>query len=158
VKRSHKAGLGFGVTSGIITPLGLIVGLYSGTNSNMIIIGGLLTIAVADSFSDAVGIHVSKETDVRHSMREVWEATIATFFSKLFFALMFVIPFLLFSVRCAVVISIGWGTFLLALFSYFIAKGRGVSPWWPIGEHLSISCLVIVVTYYVPILLRNYLY
>lgn len=157
MKRSHKSGLGFGATSGIITPLGLIVGLYSGTQSMAIIVGGILTIAIADAFSDALGVHVSKEADRGYSIKEVWEATLVTFFSKFLFALMFVVPFLLFHVWTATVFSVLWGMTLLAIFSYFIAKTRNGNPWWAIGEHVGIGVFVVVITYYLPTLIKAWL-
>jgi len=52
MKRSFRIGFSFGLTSGIITTLGLMVGLYSSTNSQLVVIGGILTIAIADSLSD----------------------------------------------------------------------------------------------------------
>jgi len=63
MKKSLKTGISFGLTSGTITTLGLMIGLNSGTNSRGIIIGGILTIAIADSLSDALGIHISEEAD-----------------------------------------------------------------------------------------------
>jgi len=157
MKRSHKSGLGFGATSGIITPLGLIVGLYSGTQSAIIIIGGILTIAIADAFSDSLGVHVSKEADHEYSMIEVWEATLSTFFSKLLFALMFVVPFLLFYVKVATIVSVFGGMFLLAIFSYFISKTRNGNPWWAIAEHLAIAIFVVAITYYLPVWIKAWL-
>ena len=151
MKRSHKAGLGFGVTSGIITPLGIIVGLYSGTQSLAVIISGILTIAIADAFSDSVGVHVSKESDHDYTTREIWEATISTFVSKFLFAIMFVVPFTFLSVKAAVIASVVWGMFLLSIFSYLIAKSRNGNPWLAIFEHVSISIVVVVMTYFMPI-------
>ena len=40
-----------------------MIGLYSGTNPRGVVIGGILTIAIADSLSDALGIHISEEAD-----------------------------------------------------------------------------------------------
>ncbi|MBU1008039.1 hypothetical protein KKA53_03100 [Candidatus Dependentiae bacterium] len=157
MKRSHKSGLGFGATSGIITPLGLIVGLYSGTESAVIIIGGILTIAIADAFSDSLGVHVSKEADHGYSTREIWEATFATFFSKFFFALIFVVPFLLLHVVTATIASVVFGMGLLAIFSYFISKMRNGNPWLAIGEHVGIGAVVILITYYLPVLIKVWL-
>jgi hypothetical protein len=84
-------GASFGLTSGIITTLGMIVGLDSGTHSKVVVIGGILTIAIADAFSDALGMHISEESNKKNGNKEVWLSTIATFLSKLLFAL----PFLL---------------------------------------------------------------
>jgi len=92
VKLSILKGISFGLTSGVITTLGMMVGLHSGTHSKLAVLGGILTIAVADAFSDALGIHISEESQNTQTTKEVWESTIATFFAKLIFALTFVIP------------------------------------------------------------------
>ena len=63
--RPLKKGLGFGLTSGVITTLGLIVGLHAGFQSKAVVIGGILTIAIAD----ALGIHPSEEFDKRDHRR-----------------------------------------------------------------------------------------
>src|SRR3989338_1222919 len=95
MKHSFKIGFGFGSTSGIITTLGLIIGLNSGTHSKITIIGGVLTIAIADSFSDALGIHISEESENVHTSKEIWMATFSTFFFKFAFALTFLVPLLI---------------------------------------------------------------
>jgi len=113
MKHSLKIGFSFGLTSGIITTLGLMVGLSSGTHSKLVVIGGVLTIAIADAFSDALGIHISEESENKHTTKEIWESTIATFLSKFAFAMTFVIPVLLFLLTTAIYVSIVWGFTLL---------------------------------------------
>jgi len=61
LSKTLASGLGFGVTSAVITTLGLMIGLNASTGSKMVVIGGILTIAIADSLSDALGVHVSKQ-------------------------------------------------------------------------------------------------
>ncbi|PIU42967.1 MAG: hypothetical protein COS98_00120, partial [Parcubacteria group bacterium CG07_land_8_20_14_0_80_35_11] len=78
MKHSLRVGFSFGLTSGIITTLGLMVGLHSGTHSKIAVIGGILTIAIADAFSDALGIHISEESEEKHTEKEIWESTIST--------------------------------------------------------------------------------
>ena len=80
LKHSLTVGFSFGMTSGIITTLGLMVGLNAGTQSKLAVIGGILTIAIADAFSDALGIHISEESEGRHTHKQIWAATLATFF------------------------------------------------------------------------------
>ncbi len=143
-----KVGLSFGLTSGTITTLGLMVGLYSGTHSKLVVIGGILTIAIADAFSDALGIHVSEESEGKHTEKEIWLSTISTFFSKFLFALTFIIPVLLFELLIAIIVSIIWGLLLLGIFSFKIAKDQNAAPWKVIGEHLLIAIIVIIATYY----------
>ena len=149
MNHSIKVGFSFGLTSGIITTLGLMVGLHSGTHSKIVVLGGILTIAIADSLSDAMGIHVSEESENRHTAREVWESTIATFSSKFVFALSFIIPVLLFSdLSTAIIVSIIWGFSILSILSYSMAIKQKTKPWRPVVEHLIIATLVIVLTHY----------
>ena len=142
-------GFSFGLTSGIITTLGLMVGLHSGTHSRVAVIGGILMIAIADAFSDALGIHMSEESENRHIVKEIWESTISTFLSKFVFALIFVIPVLLFELSTAIVVSVIWGLSLLSVLSFRIAKLQKASSWKVIAEHLIIALLVIVATHYI---------
>lgn len=144
-----SVGFSFGLTSGIITTLGLLVGLNSGTHSKTVVLGGILTIAVADAFSDAMGIHISEESEGIHRNREIWEATISTFLFKFISATTFVIPVLWFDLKTAVEVSVIWGLLLLSILSYRIAKEENRSPWKIITEHLIIAGIVIAATHYV---------
>lgn len=149
MNHSTKVGLSFGLTSGVITTLGLIVGLGSSTESKLVVLGGIITIAIADAFSDALGIHISEEAENKHSSREIWQSTIATFLTKFIFALTFVVPVLIFSLVTAVLVSVLWGIFVLGVFSYTIAKKEKAKPIRVIVEHIGIAVLVVVVTYFV---------
>lgn len=149
MEQSIKVGLSFGITSGIITTLGLIVGLNAGTASKMVVIGGILTIAIADAASDALGIHISQESEKDISVREIWISTIATFITKFVFALTFVVPVLLLDLSTAIWASIAWGILTLSIFSYYIATQKGERPWGAITEHVTIALLVIITTNFV---------
>ena len=149
MKASIRKGFSFGLTSGIITTLGLIVGLYSSTESKIVVIGGILVIAIADSLSDATGIHISEEAENKHTHKEIWQSTIFTFLSKLIFASMFIIPFLLFSLSIAIIVSIAWGLILITTFSFYLAKKQNIRPYKVILEHLLITIFVIIVTHYI---------
>jgi VIT1/CCC1 family predicted Fe2+/Mn2+ transporter len=149
MKHSLKIGFSFGLTSGIITTLGLMVGLHSGTHSKHVVIGGILTIAIADAFSDALGIHISEESENKHIPKEIWESTISTFLSKFIFALTFIFPLLLLQLPTAIIISVVWGLSLLSIFSFYIAREQKVKSWKVIVEHLVIALVVIVITHHV---------
>jgi VIT1/CCC1 family predicted Fe2+/Mn2+ transporter len=140
-------GISFGLTSGAITTLGLLVGLATGTSSRLAAIGGVLTIAVADALSDALGMHISEEADKRESKRTIWESTFATLLAKLLVALTFFVPLLLFPLTAAVVVCICWGAVLLTALSYLIGTFRGEKPWHVVGEHLLITVIVVIVSY-----------
>jgi len=149
MKHSFNVGFSFGLTSGIITTLGLVVGLHSSTHSKFVVIGGILVIAIADALSDAMGIHISEEAESKHSQREIWESTISTLVSKFFFSFLFVVPFILFELSTAIVVCIVWGLFLLTLFSIYLARKQNIKPYKVIFEHLIIAILVIVLSHLV---------
>ena len=149
MKNALKTGISFGLTSAVITTLGLMTGLHSGTGSKNIILGGILTIAIADAFSDALGIHVAEESKNSHTTRQIWGATLATFVTKFFFSLTFVIPVLFLPLSTAMVVNLIWGFSALAALSFFMAKSQGEAPWKIVGEHLLIAAIVIVITHWV---------
>ncbi len=147
MKTSWKTGISFGLTSGVITTLGLMVGLHSGTHSRAIVIGGILTIAIADAMSDALGIHVSEESKNSVPVSQVWEATLATFAAKFVVSATFVIPVIFAPLDQAIVISLAWGLLLLTALSFFIARAQTIAPWKVIGEHLLIALCVVAMTH-----------
>jgi VIT1/CCC1 family predicted Fe2+/Mn2+ transporter len=155
MKESLKTGVTFGLTSGTITTLGLMIGLYSGTNSRGIVIGGILTIAIADSLSDALGIHISEEADHTRTTTQVWAATAATFLSKLC-AIIFVVPVLLFDLPTAITINLAWGISLITILSYYLARNQGAKPWKVILEHIAITILVVTLTHFLGKLIAKY--
>lgn len=156
MKPSLKSGFGFGLTSGVITTLGMMFGLYSTTHSKLAVVAGILSIAVADAFSDSIGIHISQEAENHHSSREIWESTVATFLGKLFFALTFILPTIFFTLGYAVLISIIWGLFLLTVFSVNLAKTSGQKSSRLIFEHLLIVIAVIAATYFIGNFIRKF--
>ncbi|UCF57762.1 MAG: hypothetical protein JSW15_04700 [Deltaproteobacteria bacterium] len=149
MKASIKKGFGFGLTSGVITTLGMMVGLNASTGSKIAVIGGIIAIAIADAFSDAVGMHISAEAENHHSTIEIWEATFSTLLSKFLFALTFLVPVLVFELHTAILVSIFWGVSLVVIFSWHLAKLQGVRTYKVILEHVAIVVLVIFITHYV---------
>ncbi|MBD3245636.1 MAG: hypothetical protein GF333_01320 [Candidatus Omnitrophica bacterium] len=157
MKDASKSGIGFGLTSGIITTLGMLVGMYASTQSKVAVIGGVLVVAVSDAFSDSLGMHVATESQNRHSGRGIWAATFYTFISKLVIAGSFAFPLYFWEERVAVPVSAGWGFFLLSVFSFFIARERNDPPWRTIAEHDGIAICVVAITYFLGIGIRNVL-
>ncbi len=149
MRDSLTTGISFGLTSGAITTLGLMVGLHSGTHQKLIVIGGILTIAIADAFSDALGIHISEESENVHTEKQIWVASIATFLSKFLFALTFVVPVLIFELGTAILVGVFWGLSTLALLSCYIARAQRKRPLSVIAEHILIALVVIVATHFV---------
>ena len=149
MRESILTGTSFGLTSGVITTLGLIVGLHAGTHSRLAVVGGIITIAIADAMSDALGIHIAEETRDGRTARHIWGATIATLVSKFFMAATFLVPFFLLPLGTAVVACVAWGMLVVVVISERLASWRGEGRLKTIAEHLLISVVVVVVTHFV---------
>jgi len=148
MRRSFRIGFNFGLTSGIITTLGLMVGLHSSTDSKFVVIGGILTIAIADAFAESMGVHVATEAEKHVTNKEVWESTFSTFICKFIFTTLFIIPVLILNLHQAILISILIGFYLIVFLSISIARDREVEPWKIVLEHILISIVVIILAHY----------
>jgi len=123
-----RTGISFGLTSAVITTFGLTAGLHSGTHSRIVVLAGILTIAIADAFSDALGSHVSEEAENKHTVKQIWASTISTFLAKFLFAMTFIVPVILFALSTAIVVCMIWGLSILSILSYIIAKSQSEPP------------------------------
>lgn len=144
-----RTGLFFGATSGVITTIGLIVGLNAGTKSITAVLGGILVIAVADAMSDALGIHLAEEADPNTTHGHVWSATITTFLTKFVFSISFAVPLLMLPLATAVLASVAWGMLVIVVLSYFLARTQGESPFAIIAEHVGIAILVVILSHFI---------
>jgi VIT1/CCC1 family predicted Fe2+/Mn2+ transporter len=155
MKTSIKMGMGFGLTSGIITTLGLVIGLYSSTKSLLAIIGAIVIIAVTDSLSDSFGMHVAEESDRKETNKKIWETTFSTLVFKFFISISFIVPFLIFMLARAVFVCAIWGLALIMGFSFYIARKKDGPYYKSVGEHLIITLFVIAVSYFLGELVRG---
>lgn len=145
--------MSFGITSGVITALGMIVGLDSATSSRLAVIAGIIVMAVADGFADAAGQHSAEEAEMeqgrlKHTKKEVWMATLSTFISVTGSILSFAIPLVLFPLKTAIAIDIVWGLLLLILLNLYTAKANKQSALKRTAEHILLAFVVIIVSYY----------
>ncbi len=153
---SHQlvTGVSFGITSGVITALGMIVGLYSATYSKLAVVAGTITMAIADGLADGAGQHISEEAEIekgeaKHTQKEIWLTTLFTFLSVCGSILSFIPFFLIFPMKIAIFVGIGWGMLLLVVFNYMMAKTKKENAFVVIAEHVALAAFVIVVSYFV---------
>lgn len=137
----------FGATSAIITNLAIVTGLHSSVNAKTSIIGSLLVIALADNISDSLGIHIYQETEDIQK-KEVWIGTFTNFLARLLVSIGFILIVFFLPIEMAVTTSIIYGLLTLALFSYMIAKMKGLNPVSAIFEHIVIATIVIILSKY----------
>jgi len=151
-------GMCFGVTTAVITSLGMIVGMYSATSSKLAVVAGIVVMAIADGLSDAVGLHTAEEAEVengksKHTSKEIWLTTLFAFLSVSGFTLTFAIPTLICPIETAVILTIAWGMLLLILLNFYIAKIRRENPIKLISEHILLAIFVIIASHLVGILI-----
>lgn len=144
-----RTGIFFGATSGVITTLGLITGLYAGTESLVAVLGGILIVAVADAMSDALGIHLAEESVPGATEARIWAATLSTFLSKLVVASSFALPLLWLPLAAAVAVSVVWGFLVISVMSIYLARRQHVAILPVVGEHLLITIGVLLVSYFI---------
>ena len=161
---SHQliTGISFGLTSGVITALGMIVGLYAATSSKLAIVAGIVIMAIADGLADAAGLHMAEEIEVekgavKHSHKEVWLTTLFTFLSVAGSILTFAIPVLILPLKTAVFVAIGWGVLLLIPLNFYIAKIKKESPIKLISEHVLLALFVIIISCWIGSLIGTWL-
>jgi VIT1/CCC1 family predicted Fe2+/Mn2+ transporter len=152
-KYNHQiiTAISFGLTSAVISSLGMIVGLNSATSSKLVVIAGIVLLSIADGLADAAGMHLSEESEMeggtsKHTSREVWLTTIFTLLSVVGIAMTFVIPIVIFPLGTAVLVAIGWGLFLLVFLNYYIAKIKNENPLKLISEHILLAVALILVS------------
>lgn len=153
--KGARTGIFFGATSGVITTIGLIVGLHAGTQSLVAVLGGILVVAIADALSDAMGIHLAQEADPESTHDHIWAATIWTFLTKLIVALTFALPLLWLPLQTAVIVCVSWGLIVITLLSAYLAHVQRVRALTVITEHLGITIVVVTVSYFIGIWVKT---
>ncbi|MFA5745880.1 MAG: hypothetical protein WCX82_04160 [archaeon] len=147
----------YGISSGALTTLGVMVGLMGATASRLAVIGGILSIAVADSMSDAIGVYSLKKSERGTSQKQAVKSGLNVFFGKFVFALTFLIPFLLFSLVTAIIISIIWGIMAIIFLNLLIAIAQEEKIGKTILRNTAIAIGVIILSYLVGLLI-NYIF
>lgn len=161
-KYSHQiiTGASFGLTTAVITSLGMLVGMYSATSSKLAVIAGIVIMAIADGLSDAVSLHTVEEAEVekgenKHTQKEIWLTTFIAFFAVCGFTLTFAVPVWFLSLKAAIFADIVWGMLLLTILNLLIARIKKEKPIKLIVEHVLLAVFVIIISYFAGTLLAR---
>ncbi len=144
-RKTGIQGATFGIMEGIIMVLGTIMGL-SATGNNLVVLIGILTAGLADSFANSAGFYVSEETETYHTKKEIWKSTILCFLGTLGVVVILSIPILLFSLKNAIIISEILGLLILGILGYFVSTiskqtaGKLILKYIIIGMFVSLVC------------------
>src|SRR5438128_2345284 len=80
----HVGAFTFGITSGILTTVGVLVGVNTATASKLSVIAAVVAIAVADRCSDAFGMYLSRSAERGSTSRQAVRLALATLAGKAF--------------------------------------------------------------------------
>ena len=131
----------FGSISGVITALGLIVGMYGANIKAAAIIVGLVSIAIGDSISDALGIYYG--VNYSNSEADARKQALMTLIAKFSIPMLMTIPFRYMSVKDAVVANILFGILIV-----FYISNRMFDEYKDIVVNIGILLCAIAITYY----------
>lgn len=138
--------LSFGITSGILTTLGLMTGVNAATSSQLSVIAAIASIAVADSFSDAFGMYMSKVSERGNDNGAAIRYAAGTLAGKFIFPLTFIVPVFLFPLGIGIAIDLVWGGIALALLSAEQAIVSQASILRTVGRNLSLAVAIIILS------------
>jgi VIT1/CCC1 family predicted Fe2+/Mn2+ transporter len=147
-------GIAFGIMDGVITALGILMGLSAFQNRLILFLGIIIT-GIADAFANAAGMHVSEETEKLHERHEVWKTTFYTFFSTILVFVILAVPFLFIQFSKAVFVSWIIGMLLLAWLGFSV--GRGKDRLKIVFEYVAIGIVISLVSFFIANYAKNFL-
>jgi len=149
---SFRQGMFFGANSGILTTVGLITGLVQTKITKNYLIISIISLAIADSISEAYGMYISKKAEnIKDESKNPIIALMGLLIMKFFVVISYLIPFL-FSNSLKYFKNLIWLTlwslFLIIIIDYHISKLRNENFIDYIIPHTIILFLVIFLTKY----------
>jgi len=149
---SFRQGMFFGANSGILTTAGLIAGLVQTKITKNYLIISIISLAIADSISEAYGMYISKKAEnVEDDSQNPIYALSGLLIMKFFIVISFLIPFL-FSNNMKYFKNlywiIGWSLFLISIVDYNISSLREESVMSYLIPHIVVLFSVIYLTQY----------
>lgn len=121
---SLNIGNTFGIISGIITSIGLILGMYGANITLKPIIVSLVSIAISDGVSDALGIYYATKNN-NYTTEQAYNEGFNTLLIKIICPLLMIIPFYITSINKAVITNLILSLIIIYLISIKIFKNYG---------------------------------
>lgn len=121
---SLNIGNTFGIISGIITSIGLILGMYGANITLKPIIVSLVSIAISDGVSDALGIYYATINN-NYTTEQAYNEGFNTLLIKIICPLLMIIPFYITSINKAVITNLVLSLIIIYFISIKIFKNYG---------------------------------
>jgi len=147
---SLRQGIFFGANSGVLTTTGLITCLVQTNITKNYLIISIMSLAIADSISEAYGMYISKKAkDIEDDSQNPIYALVGLLIMKFVVVVSFLIP-LIFSNDLKyfknLYWTIGWGLFLILIIDYNISTLREESFLSYIIPHTLILFMIVYLT------------
>ena len=148
--KDYLQGFYFGIISGTITVLGLIVGLRAGTMSKKAIISGILAISISDTLADGFGLYTSKKAEkIKDKSDGPLKSGITVIITKFLIANSFLLPVLLIKdINLGIVISMIWGCILISISTTYLSILRKEKKIINISKNLILTIFIVFITHY----------
>jgi len=135
--------ISFGSPAAIVTCMALIVGLDAATATKTAVLASLLIIGIADNLTDSLSVHIYQESE-RMAQRRAFRVTAANYAARFAVSGSFIVLVLALPPAAAIPACLVWGTLLLSVLTYLLARDRSVSVWLEIVKHLGVAAAVIL--------------
>lgn len=123
-------GTAFGLMDGLVTILGVVIGMAQATNQPMLVVVTGVIAGVANSFGNAIGFyaselaeqgeHIQEKRVHLSSNTEIYRSTLLAFSASVVSTLILVAPFLLLETRPAMVVSVTIAIGLLFALGFYV--------------------------------------
>jgi len=147
-KANGVQGFTFGIMEGMVMVLGVLIGLSAASQPKTVLIIGTFLAGFSDALANAVGIHVSQETEAR-PRREVWKATIYCFLATIGATLIIVIPLAVLPTTLAIPVTWVIGVVSLAALGWYVSRFSRIPKSTLAFEYMSMGIVVSVVCFIV---------
>jgi len=142
----------FGSTSGILTTIGMLLGVYVAVEKLSSVMASIAAVAASDSWSDAYSIYSAKLAERGTSGSEAFRFAFKTFLGKVFFPLFFMLVLWLAdlsygNLQTAVFAVLILGVMILATMSAERPLVLGKGTWGvvkEVGKNILLACVVLL--------------
>lgn len=155
-----QQGISYGIISGTLTTIGIILGFIHSTGiKKKIILTAIISAVAADSISDGYSIYFSNKT-IFNDNKQAIKGGLVTFAIKLAVGSTFCIPFIFWNnITTAIYLSIIWSFILLFVDSLYISKLKNYDDTKTLKEVITqfgLGAIIMTVAYIVSHSIENY--
>jgi len=157
--KNYLQGLYFGIISGIITVLGLIIGLGAGTMSKGAILAGVVAISISDTLADGFALYTSKKAEeTEDKSYGPLQAGSIVVITKFILALSFIVPLLwITDIHQSVIICLIWGCSIILFSAIYLSILRKEIIIMNAAKYLTLTLFIVCLTYYSGVKINTYI-